>query len=221
MGRSWLEGPHCSWQFDSIKSLQWSSLLLFLWQFFVANGDFNQTPPSFHLPTGLMAHLEWRCSESQARDSRVPWCPRMSGEGYTCQPLELSGDVLWCWGPWGPELWSQADWAVPTGPTTCCTQDLHKSFNPSARSAFSHLENEKSNMHHPELLRDSLKSQVYSKISIMFFLSLSKVNVLSVITLLEANKRHPICIMVLRLLYYIMEAEEIGVTGKGHQARKT
>lgn len=63
------KGPCCTWQFDSIKSLQSSCLLLFPWYFSVANGSFNQMPLSFHPSIDLTAHIESRCSKSQVRES--------------------------------------------------------------------------------------------------------------------------------------------------------
>lgn len=59
--------------------------------------------------------------------------------------------------------------------------------------------------------------QVYSKISIYVFPSNPEVNILSVIILLEANKRDPVCVTLLHLLYCIMEIEEIGINDEVYQ----
>lgn len=51
----------------------------------------------------------------------------------------------------------------------------------------------------------------------MFFLQIPEVNILSVIILLEANKRDPVCVMLLHLLYCIMEIEETGINDEVYQ----
>lgn len=52
----------------------------------------------------------------------------------------------------GPELWSQVGWAVSLVPPPLGLQIFIGHLTPQPVSAFSHLENENSNIHLPELL---------------------------------------------------------------------
>lgn len=54
----------------------------------------------------------------------------------------------------------------------------------------------------------------------MYFLQMPEVHILSVMILVEANERDPVCVMLLHLLYCIVEVEEIGVNNEVYQKGK-